>query len=296
MHNNAFRYLPPAPGAETWGVVVTGGGFCKSLAHSRYPPDRHPADHTFTWEQGRVLPVFQILGLLEGSGELESNTQPPQRLVQDSAFLIKPGQWHRFRPNPKTGWTEIWIEFQGLVPNALSGTGQLGEGMVVKIGAGTAGLWGAMDAVLQRVYSALPGVDPNLAALALEALATWKHLCQPNRPSADVNQALSAAVQILNQKYCGTVDLEALARNVGMSYSVFRRTFRKFTGFAPWEYVQHMRLANARHCLATSEASLTELADKLGFSSPFHLSTAFRKKYGTSPTHWKRTVKQTNTS
>jgi AraC-like DNA-binding protein len=250
----------------------------------------------FTWEQGRVLPVFQILGLLEGRGELESNTQPPQRLVEDSAFLIKPGQWHRFRPDPKTGWTEIWIEFQGLVANALSGAGELGEGMVVRAGASAAGLWAAMDAVLQRVCSTLPGVDPTLAALAMEALAAWKRLCQPNRPSADVNQALSAAVQVLNQKYCGAVDLEALARSVGMSYSVFRRTFRKFTGFAPWEYVQHMRLANARHRLATSEDSLTELADKLGFSSPFHLSMAFRKKFGISPIHWRKTVKQSKMS
>lgn len=168
--------------------------------------------------------------------------------------------------------------------------------MVVRTGASAAGLWVSMDAVLQRVQSALPGVDPSLAALALEALAAWNRLCQPNRPSADVNQALSAAVQVLNQKYCGPVDLKALARSVGMSYSVFRRTFRKFTGFAPWRYVQHMRLANARHRLATSEDSLTELADKLGFSSSFHLSMAFTKKYGISPTHWKKNIKQSKLS
>ena len=291
MQKNIFRYLPPAPGAETWGLVVTGAGFFKSLAHNPYPPEGHPADHMFVWEQGRVLPVFQILGLLQGRGELESNTQPPQRLVEDSAFLIKPGQWHRFRPDPRTGWTEIWIEFQGLVPNALSGAGLLGEGMVLRTGAGVAGLWEAMDAVLQRVRSALPGVDPSLTALAMEALAAWNRLSKPKRPSADVSQALSAAVQILNQEYRGTVDLEALARSVGMSYSVFRRTFRKYTGFAPWGYVQHMRLAHARHCLATSGESLTDLADKLGFSSPFHLSTAFHKEFGISPTQWRKTVK-----
>jgi len=292
MQKNFFRYLPPGRGAETWGLVVTGAGFCESLPRGPYPPERHPADHMFTWKQGRVLPVFQILGLLQGSGELESSTHPPQRLLQDSAFLIKPGEWHRFRPDPKTGWTEIWIEFQGLVPNALSGGGQLGEGMVAQAGATAAGLWVAMDAVLQRVRSSLPGADPSLAALAMEALAAWFRVCHPSRPSADVNQALSAAVQILNREYCGHVDLEALARRVGMSYSVFRRTFRKFTGFAPWEYVQHMRLANARHCLATSEVSLTELADKLGFSSPFHLSLAFKEKFGISPAIWRKTVKE----
>jgi transcriptional regulator GlxA family with amidase domain len=72
--------------------------------------------------------------------------------------------------------------------------------------------------------------------------------------------------------------------------------FRKFTGFAPWQYVEHMRLANARHCLATSDDSLTVLADRLGFSSPFHLSMSFRKKFGISPMQWRKNLRQMKTS
>ena len=292
MQKNTFRYLPPAPGAEAWGLVVTGAGFCKSLPGENYPPERHPADHMYEWERGRVLPAFQILGLLQGRGELESNNHPPQPLVANSAFLIKPGQWHRFRPDPAIGWTEIWIELQGLVPNALSGAGQLGEGMTVLTDAKEAGLWNAMDAILQRVRSALPGVDPALTALGMEALAAWNRLCQPKSPGAQVSSALSKAVQHLNNNYCGDIDLKALAKSVGMSYSVFRRTFHESTGFAPWKYVQHMRLAHARHRLATSTDTIAHLADTLGFSSPFHLSTAFRKEFGVSPMAWKKTSKR----
>lgn len=292
MQKNTFRYLPPAPGAEAWGLVVTGAGFCKSLPGASYPPDRHPADHMYEWEHGRVLPVFQILGLLSGRGELETNTRPPQRLVADSAFLIKPGQWHRFRPDPAIGWTEMWIEFQGLVPNALSGAGQLGEGMVALTGAGEAGLWKAMDAVLQRVCSALPGVDPALTALGMEALAAWNRLSQPKSPGAQVSNALSKAVQCINANYRSDINLKELSESVGMSYSVFRRTFHDHTGFAPWKYVQHMRLAHARHRLATSTDTITQLADELGFSSPFHLSKAFRKEFGISPMAWKKSAKR----
>lgn len=292
MPKNAFRYLPPAPGAEPWGLVVTGAGFCRSLPGEPYPPERHPADHMYEWDRGRVLPCFQILGLLEGRGELESSTQPPQMLVADSAFLIAPGQWHRFRPDPRTGWTEIWIEFQGLIPNALAGTGQLGEALVVRTGADAARLWEAMDAVLQRVRSALPGVNPSLSALAMEALAAWSRVCESDQPKPDVTHALSAAVEVLNRRYRSAIDLKALARSVGVSYSVFRHAFRKHTGFAPWQYVRHMRLAHARHRLATSSDSLTDLADRLGFSSPFHLSTAFRKEFGCSPAQWKKQARR----
>ncbi len=292
MQENVFRYLPPSPGAEPWGLVVTGAGYCRSLPGCAYPPERHPADHMYEWDRGRVLPCFQILGLLYGRGELESSARPPQTLVADSAFLIAPGQWHRFRPDPKTGWTEIWIEFQGLVPNALSGAGQLGEALVVRSGASAAGFWAAMDAVLQRVRSALPGVNPTLSALALEALAAWTRVCQSGKPMPDATQALAAAVEVLNQQYRTRVDLKTLAKSVGVSYSVFRRAFRQHTGFAPWQYVRHMRLADARHRLATSADSLTDLADNLGFSSSFHLSSAFRKEFGHSPSQWRSRSKR----
>jgi AraC-like DNA-binding protein len=292
MQKNALRYLPPAPGAELWGLVVTGAGYCRSLPGQAYPPERHPDDHMYEWDRGRVLPCFQILGLLEGSGELESSTRPPQRLVADSAFLIAPGQWHRFRPNPKTGWIEIWIEFQGLVPNALSGAGQLGEALVVRTGVGSSGLWVAMDAVLQRVRNALPGVNPSLATLALEALAAWNRVGQEGKEEPAMTQALSAAVEILNRDYRTPVNLPALAKRVGISYSAFRHAFRKHTGFAPWQYVRHLRLAYARHRLAISADSLIDLADALGFSSPYHLSTAFRKEFGHSPSQWRNHSKR----
>ena len=40
--------------------------------------------------------------------------------------------------------------------------------------------------------------------------------------------------------------------------------------------------------LASSDATLEALAEELGFSSGFHLSSAFKRAYGISPEHWRR--------
>lgn len=294
MEKRAFRYLPPAPGAENWGLVVTGAGFFKTPAKSPYPPERHPDDHMYQWEYGRVLPVFQILCIHEGHGELESHIQPPQKLMADSAFLIKPGEWHRFRPDPVTGWTESWIEFQGGIPHALSDSGQLGDGLIARNGAKSADLPEAIHAVYQRVCHVLPGIDPKLTALGLEVLVAWQRLGKPKEQNADLKETLASAIRILEKDYKHPVNLESLAKRVGMSYSVFRRTFQKHTGYAPWKYVQYLRLANARHQLATSDISLAKLADELGFSSAFHLSMAFKKEFKVSPKQWKNLRNKTS--
>jgi AraC-like DNA-binding protein len=126
----------------------------------------------------------------------------------------------------------------------------------------------------------------------MEALAAWNRLSQPKSPGAQVSNALSKAVHFLNNNYRSDIDLKELSQSVGMSYSVFRRTFHEHTGFAPWKYVQHMRLAHARHRLATSTDTIAQLADELGFSSPFHLSTAFSKEFGVSPMGWKKRARR----
>jgi AraC-like DNA-binding protein len=204
------------------------------------------------------------------------------------AFLLRPGVWHRFRPDHSTGWTESWIEFQGSVPDALSSAGQMGETMIVRSGASSTGLPEAINAVFQRISHALPGLDPQMTAFAMDAVAAWSLLWTPRAKDDEVDRALSIATHFLEREYRTSINLEKLARRVGMSYSSFRRSFQKRTGFAPWKYVQHLRLVNARNRLGSSSDTLEEIATNLGFSSGFHLSTAFRKEFGVSPLKWKK--------
>jgi len=49
----------------------------------------------------------------------------------------------------------------------------------------------------------------------------------------------------------------------------------------------HLRLTQARRLLVSSDATLDDLAARLGYSSGFHLSTAFKAAYGISPNRWR---------
>lgn len=287
MKKRNFRYLPVSPGAEKWGLVVTGAGRACALPGSAYPPDAHPEGHMFDWRHGRTLAAYQIVCLHEGGGELESRRHPPQTVKAGEAFLLAPGEWHRYRPNAATGWTESWIEFQGAVADDLLASGQLGKAMVARPGAIEVQLPEAMDAIFDRVIHALPAIDPEASALAMRALAAWQELWLPPPVSDGSNAALRTAVEILERDFRAPMDLEDLAAHVGMPYSTFRRLFQRHTGFAPWQYVQNLRLASARRRLGQSADPVEAIADDLGFHSAFHFSTAFRKAFGVSPRQWR---------
>ena len=101
-------------------------------------------------------------------------------------------------------------------------------------------------------------------------------------------------MEISAEQYFGAhlsepVNIAALARSLGIAYSHFRRAFKVHTGYAPWQYVLQLRLAHARRTLTTGdEITLDELAAHLGFSSAFHLSSAFKRAYGIAPTTWRK--------
>ena len=167
-----FGISPPAPGADLWGLVVTGAGYCRSLPGQSYPPERHPRrSHVSMGSRPGSSLVFQILGLLEGRGELESSTRPTQRLIADSAFLIAPGQWPPLssRPQRRDG-SRLGSNSRAWYRTLWPARANWGKLWVVRNGVGASGLWVAIDAVLQRVRNALPGVNPGLSSLALEAL------------------------------------------------------------------------------------------------------------------------------
>ena len=55
-----------------------------------------------------------------------------------------------------------------------------------------------------------------------------------------------------------------------------------------FRYLSKCRLDMARTRLAKTTASVAVIAHDLGFASPQHLATQFRKTFGLTPTEWRR--------
>ncbi|MEJ0001222.1 MAG: AraC family ligand binding domain-containing protein [Verrucomicrobiota bacterium] len=107
------HYLPIAEKLFHDGFYVTGAGCEQSAPGATYPPRKHPALYQFTWAEGRIYPEFGIVLITEGKGVFESKEMGRRTLQAGQVILLFPGIWHRYRPDPGTGWTEKWIQFNG---------------------------------------------------------------------------------------------------------------------------------------------------------------------------------------
>jgi len=283
-----FRYFATAPDLRRWGLGLTASGYTLVKPSATYPPALHPTDHQLDWEHGRVLDAMQIVLITDGRGWFESQATGRRRIGPGMAFALLPNVWHRYRPDAVTGWVESWIEVRGPVVESLLRDRIMAPAAAVRRAGAVAGLETALEAVHTRARTAGAGFDPELAAAALGVLAAWEkaRLTQPAR--SRIVWAVSEAERHLAEHLTEPINIEALARRFGVAYSHFRRAFKAQTGFAPWQYVLHFRLSRARRLLSSSDATVEELATRLGFSSAFHLSTVFKQRVGVAPTHWRR--------
>lgn len=282
------RYLLDTPESKVWGIAVTAGGRQTCQAGTPYPPPGHPPDHHFSWDNGRVLGACQIVFIAEGSGIFESRATGRLPVSAGTAFVVLPGVWHRYAPDPQSGWTEQWVELQGRTVETLCEKGALAPEKAVVPMPRALELESLMDAIQGRLSGANAVFDPEAAALGLHILALLVEAPRLGAPARPIAAFVARAERMLTDSVDEPPAIPGVARQLGISYSYFRREFKRQTGLAPYQYVRQMRLEKARRLIGNSTDSLQAIADRLGFASPYHLSAAFKKRYGLAPDHWRR--------
>ena len=96
------------------------------------------------------------------------------------------------------------------------------------------------------------------------------------------------AAEFINEKYSENISVRDIAGAIALSPSHFSRLFKKETGLSPQEYLIHVRLDRAKSFLLRSRKSVTEIALQCGFSSSAHFSSSFMKRFGKTPSEFKK--------
>ena len=71
----------------------------------------------------------------------------------------------------------------------------------------------------------------------------------------------------------------------------FDRRFRKATGYAPLEYVQWLRIEEAKHLLELGDTPIDDIAEEVGYSDLASFRRLFRRLVGITPGEYRRRFK-----
>ena len=284
MTTQFSKYFAISTRDKAWGLCVTGVGHAQIASGSEYPPSVHPSAYLFQWERGRVLDEFVLLHLKKGSGVFSSHETRDLNLRAGDVLVIAPGQWHRYRPDPATGWEEFWITFEGPLANIWRSEGffkQREPVIATNLQFDLEETFEQMINVARRQLHApylMAGLCHSIVGAALS-------LSRRHAMDGRERRVMSAAEYLRN--HSTAVDLEWLARQSGMSPSTFRRRFHSCFACSPSTYLGLQRIAAAKRYLDETDLPLKRIADQLGYSNEFYFMRVFKQHTGLTPSAWR---------
>lgn len=109
----------------------------------------------------------------------------------------------------------------------------------------------------------------------------------PGGPGAGADPAVARALGLMHQHPSRPWTVAALASQAGLSRAAFARRFAARTGQPPLAYLTRWRLCLAADLLAGTDLTLDAVAARVGYSTGFALSVAFKRDRGVSPSRYR---------
>jgi len=284
--SNFKKYLVISKLDKEWDFTVNDVGFTVYPKNSDYPSKGHPGTHMFSWKTGRILNEYHLVLITKGNGSFESRSIGKRKITEGDAFLLFPGEWHRYKPSKKTGWTENWVGFSGKIADIIIKryffkkenpfVSKFNNQLVVSL----------FQKLCCLVEEEPFGFQRTASGICIQLLAEF---CNSQLGSGLIEKSpISRAKYIMNEKIDEEIDFKILANNLGISYSKFRSDFKRQTGLSPLQYFLLLKIEKAKSMLLSTNINSKQIAYELGFESDYYFCRLFQHKTGLTPKHFRQ--------
>jgi len=286
MMHTFQKYLAVNAIDQKWGLYVLNAGFGAIKQPLHYPSTQHPSSYYFDWKKGRVLSEYQLIYITAGGGFFESERCGSMEVKEGSVIFLFPNEWHRYKPSEMTGWNEYWVGFNGPVADQLVQNDFFNPTQPIMEMGHQDDIIDLYVNIADRIQEALPGFQQIISGQTLHLLgkiyALSKGLSTP--PTPDASEAMvNKAKLLLKEQVEQAISVEQIAAQLNVSYSQFRKLFKKYTGISPGQYFIQLKMEKAKYYLGRSDRLIKDIAYELGFDSCFYFSKLFKEKTGLSP-------------
>lgn len=232
--------------------------------------------------------------VISGRGSLDATaedgvTTRRYEIQAGQGFLICPGLINTYFADEHDPWKYVWVEFDGLrASESLRYAGLTAAQPIYRADD---------EAQSAQVRDLMLYIAEHSDASALHLIG---YLClfedalmqsSSTRVSAQENQLkdfyIQEAVNYIEQNYQRNLTVEEVADACRLNRSYFSKLFKDNVGCPPQEFLIRVRLAKAAELMCSSNAPISEIAVRCGYSNQFHFSRAFKKHYGVPPQKWR---------
>lgn len=283
-----FQYLTLSKLDETWGVATTTVGFQSVMPQEFYPSKVHPSAYWFDPDTGRILQEYQIIYVTKGDGYFTSRHTGKTRIHEGTVLILYPNEWHTYLPKKDTGWNAYWIGFKGMFAENIIQSGFFkNEEPIINVGFNEH-LINLFQTAIHLAQYQKTGFQQVISSIALHILGLI-HYTHKNFSFEDdiVVENINKARLMMRESFDEDLSAEAIASSLNMSYSWFRKVFKRYTGLSPNQYQMQVKLQKAKELLTSSNMQIKEISAFLNFESESYFITFFKNKASVTPAHYR---------
>jgi LacI family transcriptional regulator len=112
------------------------------------------------------------------------------------------------------------------------------------------------------------------------------------RQSSDVlavaDHNISQAMHFIREHACEGIKVDHVLKAVPLSRRVLEHRFKKLLGYSPHDEILRMQFQRVTELLNQTALPLASIAEHAGFRHAEYLSVAFKKKFGVTPSEYRR--------
>ncbi|MEU6798985.1 AraC family transcriptional regulator [Nonomuraea wenchangensis] len=159
----------------------------------------------------------------------------------------------------------------------------------------------AIDLLAGELDEARPGscvALPNLLDLLLVYMirAWMTETTSGAWPGVLGDSVTAAALRAMHSHPAAPWSIDRLAAEAGVSRPTLARRFTTLVGRPPMAYLTWWRVILAAALLRDTKETLAAIADRVGYGSPYALSHAFQREFGTTPGRYREAANRRATS
>lgn len=245
----------------------------------------------FVFEQVAKGYIMHVVESGEGTMEMDGS---PYTVGTGDAFTFFPKRHFFYYDKPQTPWRYTWFQLDGIQARAAFAHVGVTEREPLMRG----NVADALEPVFKEVVGVYAHADvpPSFAVAAalrlIDALAGTRASVQ----APSLTGVAESARFLMDHRYMQTLSVEGIARQLGVSRSTLFRKFQEAYRVSPKDYLDSVRIDQARKLLRQSRSSIKEIAAACGYESSHYFSRAFRKRCGFSPMQWRQRRAETDSS
>jgi AraC family transcriptional regulator, arabinose operon regulatory protein len=216
-----------------------------------------------------------LLATRAGCGEVWEDGRW-RRAEPGTVYLAPSGSMHGHRLGSSERWDVAWIIWRPSAPTLRVLAPTLCPGDSEPLAAAILGLCAEMSGAAEAAM-----------------IRPWAELvaqCGARLAGTNLTDRLQPLWRAVNADLARAWTTPELAQFLGIGDERLRVLCQERLGLSPLEQVRRLRMERAEVLLQATERTVAEIAEAVGYRSPFAFSTAFKRIQGTSPLAYRRTM------